>query len=408
MHPDTGTTIVIVVLIVIVFALLVTRGHPKHHNDQGSPSPMSGGGGSAPVPPSNGAAASSSTVSITEPLSKQEESRVSRRESLKQRFRQQMRDQTGHGADFNDALDQALAGTEGGLSLEDGLREAAQIGYDRKAVALALFKRGESLGDIAVSVNDIYDPSFNDLFETILSLTDQAIPMDDRAVSVIKAVGNIGNWTEDEYPEVAKFLLAKGCSTERAASVLYDENLVDADFASVVTSLNIGADPAAIAAAARELDIDLADENDYDDLRNNNVDLAVLVQAMKIRGKSVKDILDAEYGYDSSGIDDYFKEIVEYFRQAGFTQKEIVAGVWDSDYLENDDAGETVVKLHELGMPFEEIVAVLKNTDNDPDELYDELKDAGLDIKERIRLMSIMVGLSGPEKTEAAKAEKAA
>lgn len=408
MHPDTGTTIIIVVLIVIVLALIVTRGHPKHHSGQGSPSPMSGGGGSAPVPPSNNAAASSGAASITESLSKQEESRASRRESLKQRFRQQLRDQTGRGTDFNAALDQALAGTEGGLSFEDGLREAADIGYDRSAVALALFKRGESLGDIAVSVNEIYDPSFNDLFETVLSLTDQAIPMDDRAVSVIKAVGNIGNWTADEYPEVAKFLLAKGCSVERAASVLYDENLVDADFASVVTSLNIDGDPAAIAAASRELDIDLAGEDDYDDLRNNNVDLAVLVQAMKIRGKSVKEILDAEYGYDSGGIDDSFKEIVEYFRQAGFSQGEIIAGVWDSECLENDDSGETIVKLLDIGAPLESIVTVLNRTDTDPDELYDELKDAGLDIKERIKLMSILVGLSGPEKTEAVKAEKAA
>ncbi|MCL4403730.1 hypothetical protein M1432_00005, partial [Patescibacteria group bacterium] len=222
------------------------------------------------------------------------------------------------------------------------------------------------------------------------------------------AVGNIGNWTADEYPEVAKFLLAKGCSVERAASVLYDENLVDADFASVVTSLNIDGDPAAIAAASRELDIDLAGEDDYDDLRNNNVDLAVLVQAMKIRGKSVKEILDAEYGYDSGGIDDSFKEIVEYFRQAGFSQGEIIAGVWDSECLENDDSGETIVKLLDIGAPLESIVTVLNRTDTDPDELYDELKDAGLDIKERIKLMSILVGLSGPEKTEAVKAEKAA
>lgn len=118
----------------------------------------------------------------------------------------------------------------------------------------------------------------------------------------------------------------------------------------------------------------------------DGADFPKVARILKACGKSAGEILNAENSREELG-ESSFNDFAADLEKAGFARSEILRGLWHSDGLSNESRGSIVALAYDSNFPLEDIINVLREEDVDADSLDEEMRDADLDLRDRVHVL---------------------
>ncbi len=322
-----------------------------------------------------------------------------------QLFRNTCKTLQAQGNDFKNTFSSAYEHVRNDLDFEDAL--GSMLGeqeYLPSDIIDLLKKEGYTLSGMAQFINDHTNVESWKLIPLFLPLSSENKPIKERAIEIITALSNTYNLdNEEERENIAKSLLEIGCSQQETSEILHDEMSVE--FGNVITILGIQDSPAIIGDFAKNLDIDIVDSDEYRSLRDDaNLDFKMVAKIFRAAEKDAKELLDAENNYNGLSLSDDTDDIIKILTEAGFTKKEIIDGIWKSDFADDDNAGVCVDAFYNADVPIEDIIEAIREHDIDPGNLDEELREEGVNIKVRIKILHTLL-FSEPDKSNISSGE---
>lgn len=327
-------------------------------------------------------------VSQSRPESKLEpelESEEEEEESAVDAFHKELEEAIARGGEFKEAFRKTLGEQGSALDFDDALQEAFDMKFKMEDLVALMAERHHTLGDIADFVKDKEDPDFEGLFKAIAPAAngDSANAKAEEILDVITSFFDLGN---DEGETLVTLLTDLGCSAEEVATLAYQKTSMD--FGEVVVAAKITDQTALVASLAKKLDADLSDQDPYAALRDGGVDFVKAAALLKACGKQVVEVLDTENNFDDSILSaDDLKRVVDDLLGAGFTQEEVLDGIYHAEFTDGQNSGAIVGALSDAKVPLDDIIRLILKEDVDPDDLDEELRDGDVDIRERVKIL---------------------
>lgn len=303
------------------------------------------------------------------------------------RLKDRLRERKAVNQDLASSIASAMTEFGDRVTMDDAIRAALQVGYSPNDVATYMAQRQYQLKEIATMLSEENSFTVNELGDIIMPLVkgDTVAARADTTFEIVKDTLDVSDDDED----LEQLPVHLGCSSEEAAAIVYRNT--DLTLGVVLKALKLCGSPEVAARIAKEVEVDLSEDDEYGALREDDEnDFDVVAAILKACGEKAETIIAAENTHDEFG-DDEFDEIFSSLSTAGFTNAEIMSGISDAG-LTDDNMWAAIVKAAlERKVPMDEVVAFLKKEDIDSDGLDEEMRELEFEILTRVDVLHALL-----------------
>ena len=303
-------------------------------------------------------------------------------DSEEEKFKKRLRELRAEGLDPASSVTKIWDEYGGTLESEEVLDALVELGYEAAEVVPVLLSRGYHLPEIFNLIGDRYNPGA----EEWLDLLWPAVPSDVVSVKVGKILDAFREGRGDDSLEWGDFvepLLRRGLKQEDVLHIIYEYG--EQSFCDIVAILPSPADldPEFLAATAKAINVDLAEEENYTALREK-LDFDRVARIMKAAGIEGCNIVDSENNYSRIDYDELTYTRAG-LKAAGMDDLEVLASLSHSN-IDCDPYDIISFALSEK-IPTDVVAKFVKEAGIEAEDLDRELSEKEVDLQEKVGLL---------------------
>jgi hypothetical protein len=319
---------------------------------------------------------------------------LTRKDDPRDRIKDRLREQKTAGMNLASSLGRVMNEFSDRVTLLAAIQIALQIDYPPSEVATFMANRSYKPKEIAALLAEEYSFEVKELADIIMPLVknENVAARAKTTFDIVK--DSLNDPDNDDLMDLPTHL---GCSTKEAADILYKST--DMRLGAILVGLELTDQPTVAADIARDIDVDLSEDEEYKSLRDDDdIDFQIAAAILKACGKDAETVIVAENRYQEFS-NDQIDEIVPPLTEAGFANVEIMAGISASNIIGSNTFGTIVQGAIEADIPLEDIISFLKEEDVDLNDLDEEMRTSDVEILTRVDILHALLH-PNPKTTE--------